>query len=519
MALQAQINNGRPANTVLGQPSFVSGDSATTATGMSVPTGVAVDPVSGKLFVADVGNHRVLRFSAAATITNGGAAEAVLGQADFVSGNSGLSDTRMKGPSYLEVDSTGRLWVSDTDNHRVLWFDDAASKPSGAAADGVLGQSDFVSDGYAISSSGMRFPRGLEVDVDGNLWVADSGNHRVLRFLSAATLLKGADASAVFGQPDFVSATKAAGANGMNFPWDVATRRVPPYFTTKIALWVADGANNRVLRFDDVLGKPDGANADSVLGQSNFTNVSEAAFFTGFNAPSGVEVDGSALWVSDQNNNRVLRFESAFTLGNGAAATNVLGQKNFLGTDLELSQAGLVRPYQIAADKKGNIYVAQWRASPSNRVTRYSAGVPQPDNLIGKSANQIEGNDLYNVSAAGQRISQRFAKKRGSKFFFQVGNDGPNADGVFISGTSGGKYRVRYFLLSGGKINVTGTMLSPGGDGRYLPYAADLLFRGEVKPRSRFRNRRIRRTFSITTRSDANDSLDRVKARMVYKPK
>ncbi len=76
----------RPASLVLGQPGFTSSAAATTQTGMKSPAAVTVDPTTGKVFVADARNHRVLRFASAVALANGAPAEAVLGQADFSHG-------------------------------------------------------------------------------------------------------------------------------------------------------------------------------------------------------------------------------------------------------------------------------------------------------------------------------------------------------------------------------------------------------------------------------------------------
>jgi DNA-binding beta-propeller fold protein YncE len=77
------LSNGQDASLVLGQATFTSGATGTTASTMNAPRGVAVDPVSGKVFVVESGNNRVLRFASLGSLSNGAAAEGVLGQANF----------------------------------------------------------------------------------------------------------------------------------------------------------------------------------------------------------------------------------------------------------------------------------------------------------------------------------------------------------------------------------------------------------------------------------------------------
>ncbi len=159
----------RRASLVLGQPGFTSRIWATSQAGMSTPSGVAVDPSTGKVFVADESNHRVLRFASVAALNSGAAAEAVLGQEDFLSSQpnrgwfSPSADT-MSDPAGISIDLDGRLWVADSGNHRLLRFDKAAAKEDGADADSVLGQVNFTDDDFSVSKSRMDSPVDVAVD-------------------------------------------------------------------------------------------------------------------------------------------------------------------------------------------------------------------------------------------------------------------------------------------------------------------------------------------------------------------
>ncbi|ETR66421.1 MAG: hypothetical protein OMM_12817, partial [Candidatus Magnetoglobus multicellularis str. Araruama] len=79
-------SNNQAANVVLGQSNFNTNSSGTSSTQLAQGTGASVDMATGKLFISDRYNHRVLRFSSTDAAINGAAAEAVLGQADFNSG-------------------------------------------------------------------------------------------------------------------------------------------------------------------------------------------------------------------------------------------------------------------------------------------------------------------------------------------------------------------------------------------------------------------------------------------------
>jgi hypothetical protein len=75
------------------------------------------------------------------------------------------------------------LYVADRGNHRVLRFDQPQA--NGQSADLVLGQPNFTSNACnsgAVSASSLCEPFGLAVDFRADLFVADRGNNRVLRF-------------------------------------------------------------------------------------------------------------------------------------------------------------------------------------------------------------------------------------------------------------------------------------------------------------------------------------------------
>ncbi len=354
-------SNGQAATLVLGQPDFVSSTAASTPSGFSGPRGVAVDPTSGKVFVADTKNNRVLRFASVSSLSNGAAAEAVLGQPDFNSTDGRTGPDGMSWPAGIAVDASGRLWVADSVNYRVLRFDNASSKASGAGADGVLGQPDFTQNTPHTTQDGVNEPEDVAVDASGRLWVADTFNFRILRFDNAASKPNGANADGVLGQPDFVSLVGQTTADGMSAPYGVAT-------DTAGRLWVADTANDRVLRFDNAAAKPNGADADGVLGEPDFTTRAiQHGTPNGMAEPAGVALDANGgLYVADNWNNRILVFDSAASLPNGANADYVLGQPDFVASSPNtggLSAASLDSPLGLFFDPSARVL---WAADQEN---------------------------------------------------------------------------------------------------------------------------------------------------------
>ncbi|MBK8655774.1 MAG: T9SS type A sorting domain-containing protein [Haliscomenobacter sp.] len=372
--VQAQhLVNTPTAVGILGQSDFVSKVSGKGANRFNGPNGVTVDPVSGKVFIADRGNHRVLRWTSMAALSNGSSAEAVFGQPDFETVSAGVSATKMDNPIGVQVDQAGRLWVCDFSNNRVLRFDSAASKATGAPADGVLGQADFASKVSVTSQSTMRGPVVSFLDHEGRLWVTEFNAHRVTRYDSAATKPNGAPANGVLGQPDFTTAASALTASGMSSPNGL-------YVDSAGRLWVSETGNRRVTRFDQAASKPNGAAADGVLGQPNFTTNTANTTRNGFSSLRFVTGDSAGrIYVIQEGTHRIVVFNDGANKPNGADADFIWGQPDFTtGTAANPPTAQSYNtPRAMTIDETGgNVWVADWA---NHRVLRYGmtqAGQP-----------------------------------------------------------------------------------------------------------------------------------------------
>ncbi len=239
-SLTAQISTSASADLVLGQSDFNTNAAATTSDSNFVqPNGIAIDPTTGKVFVVDSSGNRVLRYPPEDALGNGAAAEVVFGQDDFsdVSVNGGESNPTSRGLSFpisVQVDSAGRLWVADSGNNRILMWTNASALGSDAAANLVLGQINFTSGASGLSASEFTAPSGLWIDGGGDLWVSDRINNRVLRFANAAALADGAAATQVIGQDDFIS----SGSTFLPLGIDRLAQPVGVMLDTSSRLWV-----------------------------------------------------------------------------------------------------------------------------------------------------------------------------------------------------------------------------------------------------------------------------------------
>lgn len=384
-----------PAQTVIGQPDFQSAQSnqglaqpnSATFAGpqpnpfLGGPVSAAYDGAAN-LYVADSGNNRVLVFQQQAGGTFSGAIR-VLGQSDFehnslneIDGREvGFSDNTAScsvngslpflvgGSAVIDRSSTPpHLYIADPLNNRVLGYLDYRKVNAGARADLVIGQPDLLTAlvNYPTNSptqtnaQGLWSPEGLAVDSNGNLYVADTCNARVLRFPAPFAQPAGAipQANLVLGQTSLTGEPiEDASAQTMKSAYGLA-------FTSSGDLVVSDPLANRVLYFkkttsgDFQSGEP----ASNVFGQPDF-NSSLAGVLSG---PHLISLDASdQLYVADTGNNRIAVLPSVPTAGNNPQVL--------------YSIAGLSGPYGVYVDpSSGAIWVGN---TSGNQVLQYASGL------------------------------------------------------------------------------------------------------------------------------------------------
>jgi len=330
------------ASTVLGQADMGSEvdyasltDASTlyqpTASQLRMPTGVAYN---GKvLAVADTGNNRILIWSTLPT-ANMQNADFVVGQATFTTNTPGTTDSTLRGPVGVWLDSNNGLWVADRMNDRVLYY--GAITQNGQSAKLVLGQSNFNVDQqngnypeYLSSAKTMLGPSAVSGDGT-RIFVADSGANRVLIWNTIPTS-NGQAANVEIGQPD------------MSYPrWSKTDTRASPLmceyngtdtsgnetypdrcsytldtpsgvFSDGQKLYILDTGNDRVLIYNSIPSQNAMA-ADLVLGQMDFVDnhasdsgePRRVAATDSFKTPSGFAFDGTNLFVADMINRRVV---------------------------------------------------------------------------------------------------------------------------------------------------------------------------------------------------------------------
>jgi hypothetical protein len=299
-------NNMTQPDVVIGQTDMSlarpnGGSPLLTASSLNNPAAVHFDGTH--LAVADQGNNRVLIWSQLPTTKSVGA-DLIIGQNSPITnqGNQGGSPTAstLAAPSWVHQQA-GRLFVADTGNHRVLIYN-SPYQPT-ATADLVLGQGDMLSNGANAFGLNVGVSSPAAVVSDGShLVVSDSGNNRVLIW-NAPPSLSGQSADVVLGQTDFFGSAVPLRPGPDNF--------LAPQGLLIIGnqLMVADRGQHRLLfwrQWPTTLGQE----ADGILGQPDpriaIQNSPTLPNIRALNAPSAMWARADRLYIADSGNNRVV---------------------------------------------------------------------------------------------------------------------------------------------------------------------------------------------------------------------
>ncbi|QGG57371.1 S-layer homology domain-containing protein [Paenibacillus sp. B01] len=336
--------------------------------GFYFPAGVAVD-TSGNVYVADYGNHRIQKLTVSTnTWSEWGAGNSLSG--------SGLG--QFSGPTGLAVDSAGNVYVADSLNNRVQKLTVSTNtwsewgKGNGQAGNG-LGEFS-IPGAVAVDAAGNVYvadygnnrlqkltistntwsewgagnsrdgnglgefsgPSGVAADSSGNVYVADTRNHRVQK-LSAA--------DGTWSKWGKTGGGEGSGLGEFNSPGGIAV-------DSDGNMLVADYMNNRIQKLSVEDGtwskwEKDGGGTGDGLGE--------------FNMPSSVAVDSSGnMYVADLNNNRIQKLSADDSTWSQWRVTTIASSSRL---------GGFNSPVGVAVDDSGNMYVADLLNSRIQKLT------------------------------------------------------------------------------------------------------------------------------------------------------
>ena len=409
---------------------------------------------SGNLFIADTKNHRIRKVDPSGVITT----VAGNGISGFSGDGGAATDASLYGPESISTDGSGNLYIADTKNHRIRKVDPSGiiTTVAGASFDG------FSGDGGPATGESLDSPSGVFADGSGNLYIADTKNHRIRKVDPSGIITTVAGN----GTEGFTGDGGAATDASLDSPNSV-------FVDGSGHLYIADWGNQRIRKMDasgiitTVAGGREG-NYGYVPWYTPWDD-GDAATDASLGEPRGVFVDGSGnLYIADARSDRIGKVDPSGIISTVAAglgdlrgifgdgsgdlyivssyriwkrdlsgATSTVAGGGGLGDGGAATDATLYAPGCIFVDGSGNLYIVDMG---NNRIRKVDAS---------GNISTVAGNGDYGFSDDG-----------GAATDASLGEPG----GIFVDGSGDlyiadmGNNRIR-------KVDASGTISTIAGNG------------------------------------------------------
>jgi sugar lactone lactonase YvrE len=351
---------------------------------LSAPRGVAVDPTDGTVYIADTGNALIRRVAPDGIIST----FAGTGAVDFNVAEGKATEVNLGSPRGILVDRQGNVYVAEFATHRVrkITRDGVLTTVAGNGDKGVAG------DGGKATAAAIEAPLGLALDANGNLYISQQ----------LANVVRKVDAS---GTITTVAGNGTAGYAGDGGKATEAELNTPNSLAVDASgqLLIGDVANNRIRR----------VNADGTI-----TTVAGGAGANGLKAEQvsvviprgGVRDAQGNFYVADIGHNRVLKIDPngivTLLAGNGAPG--------YRGSGIKAADAGFgtvtdgVHIDGVAVDGQGNVFIPDTyghrvhKVSPDGMLVTIAGTGEAGYSGDGGKATEAQVGDIWNVVADAQ---------------------------------------------------------------------------------------------------------------------
>jgi len=279
-----KVNTSGIITTVAGTGTAgYSGDGgAATAAMLNRPVSVTVDS-SGNMYIGDRYNNRIRRVNTSGIITT----VAGTGTAGYSGDGGAATAANLNNPIGVAIDSTANMYIADYFNNRIRKVNTSGIITT-IAGTGTAG---YSGDGGAATAARIDGPYGVAIDSSGNMYIADTNNHRIRKVNTSGIITT-------------VAGTGTAGYSGDGGA-ATAARIYSPYGVTIDStgnMYIADGTDNRIRKVNSsgIISTVAGT------GTAGYSGDGGAAIAARIYTPIGVAIDSTGnMYIGDFNNNRI----------------------------------------------------------------------------------------------------------------------------------------------------------------------------------------------------------------------
>ncbi len=382
------------------QPTKLDGGPATLGS-LNEPTGLAIDS-AGNIYIADTTNYLIRKVDTKGVIHTIAGNTHLCGSPTSPCGDHNLAvSAQLSYPDAVAVDAAGNVYIADTvDNRlRVVNTGTVAIRIAGVvinpndintvAGNGTpcANPTSACGDGGQATAANLNSPQGVAVDSKGNIFIADSSDHRIRVVTTSGVISTYAGNGVPCNNPGLGCGDGgAATAANISTPWQISVDAAGD-------LYVSDPPENRIRLIAASTKKISSVAGNGAMGYNGNNQLATSAELNG---PRGVWVDSSGNIVIGDTGNQQVR---QVTASNGFItlwAGSGLGGDNGPATS-----AILAEDKDVALDSAGNLYIAD---TANNRIRKVTPGNP-PGNITTVAGTGIAGNFGNNGSAVNASLS------------------------------------------------------------------------------------------------------------------
>ena len=318
---------------------------------LNSPKGIAIDS-TGNVYISDTEHNRILKITPVGIMTT----YAGNGYAGYNGEGGTATVALLNKPRGIAFDSSGNLYIADSGNHRIRKVTFTTGIITTVAGNGNPG---YNGEGTATACS-LYFPSDVAFDSVGKFFIADTSNNRIRKVTTGGII------STIAGTGTAGYGGDGAAANGaaINYPEGIC-------LDANDNLYIADTLNHRIRMVGNMSGNISTIAGTGTAGyDSEYNPVTTNANTTTLNTPRGVANSGNGIFVADSGNNmiRLLRILSGSVYRiDRVAGTGTGGFTDSGGNPLT---ATMNSPNKLAI-KSNNLYIADTNNNHIREIVNY----------------------------------------------------------------------------------------------------------------------------------------------------